>query len=59
MAHTLNFGFFRSPRREQALRRRRQCGHVRHIGWCLCCQRAQLTIWTEQSGHAEQDVNRN
>jgi hypothetical protein len=24
------------------------CGHSRHVGWCGCCQRAQLERWNAQ-----------
>jgi hypothetical protein len=25
------------------------CGHVRHVGTCPCCQRAQLARWHAQA----------
>jgi hypothetical protein len=24
------------------------CGHLRHVGTCGCCQRAQLARWSHQ-----------
>jgi hypothetical protein len=35
-----------------ALVTKRSCGHVRHVGPCPSCQRAQLTRWNAQLAEA-------
>lgn len=30
----------------------RSCGHIRHVGTCAVCQRAQLARWQEQVANA-------
>jgi hypothetical protein len=34
------------------------CGHVRHVGTCALCQRAQLARWRAQLAAVEQLVAR-
>jgi len=29
------------------------CGHVRHVGTCSACQRAQLSRWSTQLAQAQ------
>jgi hypothetical protein len=53
MAQTLTAHLFPSHRkRNGALDRHRSCGHVRHVGACPSCQRAQLARWDAQLAEA-------
>jgi hypothetical protein len=53
MAQTLTAHPFPSDRqRSGALTRPGSCAHVRHVGACPSCQRAQLARWDAQLAEA-------
>lgn len=52
MAHTLNAHPLPSHRHHNGVLTGRRCAHVRHVGACPSCQRAQLARWDAQLADA-------
>jgi hypothetical protein len=52
-ARPLPAGFAHSAQAHSA-RAPKPCGHVRHVGTCAPCQRAQLARWNAQLAAVEQ-----
>lgn len=55
MAQRLHARFWSTPYHGRALGARTPCGHMRHVGTCPLCQRAQLARWEAQLAEVSQE----